>query len=312
MKDDLQAKPSNGHQPDTAQTPALTTRDKELAYTPFGDEIPVRLTINIVKNQLCTPSKNGIRPSDVDCMLFMKVCEARRLNPWLKDAFLIGYDQGPGKAKFEVITAHQALMKRAELHSQYDGIESGVIVQRDGKVVDVIGDFILPGDTLVGGWAIVHRKDRSRPAVERVNFSTFNTGLSRWAKDPCGMISKCAEAGAYRKAFPSDIGGLYIEQEMERTALQIERAALSYTPDVRPVDTDALSVEHPEGPPPEESKADQLSQRIKDIETGDAIEDMKFVIEEARERELITSDEESELVAALNAKSTELNATVEA
>lgn len=49
-----------------------------------------------------------------------------------------------------------------------------------------------------------------------------------------------------------------------------------------------------------ETERDRILARIADIETEDQAEDIKFAIEDAREREHITAEEESECVAALN------------
>lgn len=39
---------------------------------------------------------------------------------------------------------------------------------------------------------------------------------SQWGTMPDHMIEKCAEAFALRRAFPNDLGGVYIEEEMQR------------------------------------------------------------------------------------------------
>jgi hypothetical protein len=83
--------------------------------------------------------------------------------------------------------------------------------------------------TLIGGWARVFRKDRRVPDYDRINLKTFNSGRSRWADDPAGMIVKCAEASALRKAFPSQIGAMITAPELDVT---IERDRAGTLPEL--------------------------------------------------------------------------------
>lgn len=39
--------------------------------------------------------------------------------------------------------------------------------------------------------------------------------MQRWKLDPLGMLGKCAEAQALRRAFPNDVGGLYADIEID-------------------------------------------------------------------------------------------------
>lgn len=45
---------------------------------------------------------------------------------------------------------------------------------------------------------------------------TLDSGKPRWRTDPRGMLAKCAEAGALRKAWPDEMAQLYEESEMDR------------------------------------------------------------------------------------------------
>lgn len=189
--------------------------DRVTEFVPFMAKDAIKLTVRMVKDMCCQRTKKGFVCDDQQAMKFIMLCKARLLNPFDGDAFLLGYDSEKDGPTFSLITAHQAFLKRAEVHSEYDGLESGVIVQdRNGDMVDREGDFLWAGDVLLGGWATVHLKNRKFPMKKRLNLSTFHTGRSRWNKDPAGMIVKCSEADALRSAFPTSLGGMYLEGEM--------------------------------------------------------------------------------------------------
>lgn len=146
----------------------------------------------------------------------MMLCQSRELNPWVGDCWLLGYDTRDG-AKFELITSYQALLKRAEAHSQYNGLEGGIVVQdKNGEVVERVGAFDMPGDTILGGWARAHRKDHAMPHHGSVKLSVYDSGMSRWKVDPGGMIVKVAKAAVLRESFPNTVGGMYLRDEMDR------------------------------------------------------------------------------------------------
>lgn len=196
-------KPTNGKPPETT-----------ISYVPLGETETITLTLSRVRQFLCVPTKSGKYPSDEQVIKYMMLCKAQSLNPWVNDAYLTGYDSKDGPT-FTLITAMQALLKRAEASPDYDGMESGVIVLRDGNITERAGDLVIKGETLVGGWARVHRRDRTIPAYDALNLETFDQQRSRWNADKAGMIVKCAEASALRKAFPSTLAAMYCKEEMD-------------------------------------------------------------------------------------------------
>lgn len=187
--------------------------DRAIEYVPFLSEQQISLTPRMVIRFMCKPTRSGKRATVEQAVHFCMLCQARGLNPWEGDAYIVGYDTQDGP-EFSLITAHQAFLKRAEVHPEYDGMRSGVILKRGDDVVEEEGDFFLETDTLLGGWAKVLLKNRETPVYKRLRLATFNKGFGRWKIDPAGMIVKCAESDALRSAFPNSLGGMYLEDEM--------------------------------------------------------------------------------------------------
>ena len=198
----------------TALAPVKDFADMEVSFIPYGEKAAISLKVAMVKNILTRPTKSGAQPTNADVTKFMMLCKARELNPWVGDAFLIGYDTKDGP-EFNLVTAVQALFKRSEANPHFDGMEQGVIVRaKDGTIVHRDGDFYLEDDVLLGGWAKCYRKDRGRCFYDAVKLAVFNKGYGRWRDDPGGMIVKCAQSSVLRAAFPTQLGGLYIAEEI--------------------------------------------------------------------------------------------------
>ena len=183
-------------------------------FTPLGESSAIKLSVPIIKRLISA----GDNVTPEDCTKFLMLCRSRLLNPFTGDAYLVKY--GPNA---QLIVSYQALLKRAEASGQFDGLQSGIIIAvRDDNevIVDKMhrpGITTLPGETVIGGWASVHRKDMSYASDSEAILSTYNTGKRWWAKDPNLMIVKVAKAAALREAFPSECGGLYTSDEMEQT-----------------------------------------------------------------------------------------------
>jgi phage recombination protein Bet len=221
---------------DQVVTQTETKWSKATVFRPFGSDDEITLTAGSVQQFLCRPTKNGAKPSFEDCIKFVLLCKSRKLNPWVGDAFMVGYD-GKDGPEFNLITSHQAFLKRAEIHKEYDGMESGVIVSNGEEIIDLEGDFFPDGYTLLGAWATVYFKHRSHPMRKRIKLGTFNKGRSVWQSNAAGMIVKCAEADALRSSFPTELGGLYLQGEIpadgETTAPVTPAPAKAATPSLK-------------------------------------------------------------------------------
>lgn len=150
---------------------------------------------------------------------FTELCKARKLNPFLKEAYCIKYGNQPA----QIVVGKDAVLKRAIRNPQYNGIESGVIVldQESGKITERSGTFYLKGkEELVGAWAKVYRKDWEHPtycsvAFDEVAGKTKDGKLnSNWSSKGATMCEKVAKVRALRETFVEDLGGMYEAEEM--------------------------------------------------------------------------------------------------
>ena len=200
---------SRAPQFETAGTAALTPvapgKPVEIE-TAGGDHYSV--SFEDVRHFICA------KATDAECKIFLETCRAYRLNPFTREAYLIHYDNKNDDTPCTIVLGKNCYLQMAERHPAYDGFEAGVIVLNDSDVEYREGSIVYEGEELLGGWAKVYRKDRSRPNYEEVKFSEYNTGKSLWASKPATMIRKVALVHALREAFPSTYGLTYDESEI--------------------------------------------------------------------------------------------------
>ena len=160
--------------------------------------------------------------TDQEAMMFLGLCKGQKLNPFIKEAYLIKYGD---KQPATMVVSKDVFMKRAIKNPDFEGIESGVIVLNSyGEVEYKKGAFYLKDrEQLVGAWATVHRKSWKYPISLEVNYDEYvgrktnGEVNSQWASKPATMIIKVAETQALRKAFVEDLQGMYDESEMNVT-----------------------------------------------------------------------------------------------
>ena len=182
-------------------------------YEIDGQEI--KLTPSIVQEYIVGTTAKITMP---EFKLFTELCKVRKLNPFLREAYLIKYSE---KQPASIVVGKDAILKRAVLNEQYDGMKSGIIVTNENmEVIERKGTFKLSGETLVGGWAEVFRKDWKNSIYcsvsleESIQKKNDGTPNSNWTKQPATMIEKVAKVRALREAFVEDLAGMYEAEEM--------------------------------------------------------------------------------------------------
>ena len=122
------------------------------------------------------------KATDAECKIFLETCKQYHLNPFTKEAYLIHYDNKNDDTASTIVLGKNCYLQMAERHPDYDGFEAGVIVMTaDGQLLNREGSIVYDGnggETLLGGWAKVYRKDRTRASYEEVKLSEYDTGKS--------------------------------------------------------------------------------------------------------------------------------------
>ena len=199
---------SNQDQNQKAQKAELT-----VVYEANGEKIT--LTPSIVQNFLVGDSGTITLQ---EFKFFTELCKARKLNPFLKEAYCIKFGSQPA----QIVVGKDAILKRAISHPDYDGMESGVIVQviETGEIIERKGTFYIKSEEkLVGGWAKVYRKNWKYPTYCSVEFyevaQTKKDGQlnSNWAGKGGTMVEKVAKVRALRETFIEDLSGMYDADE---------------------------------------------------------------------------------------------------
>lgn len=207
-----------------------------------GNEIS--LTPGIIKKYLV--NGDATRVTDQELVMFMELCKHRKLNPFIREAYLIKY----GNQAASMVVGKDVLLKRAQKDPTFAGMEAGTIVlTKDGQVVYRNGSFFLQSEQLVGGWAKVYVKGYTVPISAEVTFDEYvgrkgNGEVNgQWAKMPGTMIRKVALSQALREAFPETLSQMYDSAEMNAGDLPEEpiQAAAEV---VEPVDEERFICEN--------------------------------------------------------------------
>jgi phage recombination protein Bet len=204
---------SNQDQNQKAQKAELT-----VVYEANGEKIT--LTPSIVQNFLVGDSGTI---TVQEFKFFTELCKARKLNPFLKEAYCIKFGNQPA----QIVVGKDAILKRAIIHPDYDGMESGVIIQviETGEIIERKGTFYLnTEEKLVGGWAKVYRKNWKYPTFCSVAFDEVANKKkdgqlnSNWAGKGATMVEKVAKVRALRETFIEDLSGMYDADETNMPA----------------------------------------------------------------------------------------------
>jgi phage recombination protein Bet len=159
--------------------------------------------------------------SDTEFDLFMAFCKKTQLDPFARQIYSVRRkqwnSQTRGYEEAQIIQVSiDGFRLTAERTHKYTGQVGPWWCGKDGDWKEVWLADEPPAAAKVG----VMRSDFQLPlyavALFKAYVQTNSNGeaISRWKADPAGMLAKCAESLALRRAFPQELSGLYTTEEM--------------------------------------------------------------------------------------------------
>ena len=199
---------------------------------PMGSELTIsRDQATFTAPQLAALSHMGVdQAPDGDLQVFFHVCQRTKLDPFARQIYMIGRPEralvnGEWRpvTKYTIQTGIDGfrLIARRAAHDSHDSLEyeDTLWCGPSGVWSDVwLGE---PAELRAAKATVVRGGRRfSHVALFSEYAQTKRDGslTAMWATKGANQLAKCAEAGALRKAFPQDLGGVYVDDEMERVA----------------------------------------------------------------------------------------------
>lgn len=190
------------------------TQSSALALAEYKIDGGQVLTADTVRNYL---TSGNSKATDQDVLMFIELCKAQNLNPFVRDAYLVKFGNQPA----QIIVGKDVFIKRASEHPNFNGMKAGIVIlDKNGDIKEREGALKLKEEELVGGWCEVYLKDKDFPVKSVVSFEEYaqkkNDGTlnSMWSSKGATMIRKVAQSQALREAFPNELRGLYQQEEM--------------------------------------------------------------------------------------------------
>lgn len=196
-------------------------------YNYATDHGNINLSPSVVRKYLVSGDKTRI--TDQEIMVFIALCKYQKLNPFLREAYLIKF----GAEDATIVVGKEVFTKRANKNPECDGWQAGIILQGKEKLERREGTLVLPNEKLLGGWAKVYRKTWQYPLTIEVSFDEYARKrkdgqlMKNWKSMPATMIRKVAIVQALRDAFPEDLQGLYSAEEMPIDNSQLSQTAVT-------------------------------------------------------------------------------------
>jgi phage recombination protein Bet len=178
------------------------------AMVAFSDE-----QVALIKRTVCKDS------TDDELKLFLHVSKQSGLDPFAKQIHAVKrYTRNGPVMSIQVgIDGYRLIADRTNKYAGNDDPLYTYKLNNDGIELKQIDSATVAVRKIVGGVVCEFKAtaywDEYYPGDKMGHM---------WKQRPKGMLGKCAEALALRKAFPAELSGLYTEEEMDKENLQAE------------------------------------------------------------------------------------------
>jgi phage recombination protein Bet len=152
--------------------------------------------------------------------VFARVCHERNLSPFSKQIYLMSRNTKDG-VRYTYQTSIDGFRSLAERTSKYAGSDDYIF--DDGLTVYQM--LMEKRNRPTTATATVHKllpNGQTFPIKATARWTEYYPGDKlgfMWDKMPFLMLGKCAEALALRKAFPEQLGSIYVNEEMQQAEI---------------------------------------------------------------------------------------------
>jgi len=176
--------------------------------------------LTLIRDQVMGRDKIGKQRSVEDFHLFLYVCKNAGLDPLLKQIYPIFFwNNALGKEQMSIVTGIDGYRLTAQRSKEYGGSDD-VIFDPIDESTAVPTKATCTVYRIVKGMRVPFTATVRWNEYVKKNYKTKQPeGFWKTAEDggmPYNQLGKVAEAAALRKAFPRELSGVYLAEEMDR------------------------------------------------------------------------------------------------
>lgn len=264
-----QAQPVEAKKPETTKKGASL---KNLIASFAPQEVDPETYYTLISTQVMGVDARGKNRPVEDMLFFLNVAKKLQLDPTLKQIYPVyRWDSRLGRERMIIQTGIDGFRLVAQRSKQYGGQDDATYRVEDvfnpvtGEMkkqlvatvtVYKMVDGVRMGVTASARWDEYAQKKRDGSYVDM------------WANMPYNQLAKCAEALALRKAFPQDLSGVYISEELDKDRGDIKSLNLPTPKSIEEKKAKAL-----------ETAKSKEAEAEKEVKTEDKKEEVKKVPE---------------------------------